>query len=387
MVGQQNYTLPIYFDNNATTAMDEEVLAEINNVAKMPLNSSSSHYFGQLANKINENCRYQIKKLLNAHNYQIFFTSGATEANNTIINGIIQQLNLQNIIISAIEHDAVYNYCHNIISDNKLLELDLVNVDNMCNIDFLDLEEKLIKISNKNKPFLLSIMLANNETGTIQDIKNIAKMAHRYHGIVHSDIAQAIGKIKVDIEDLNIDIATISGHKFHGPQGIGAIIIRKHIDFKPLFYGGGQEQFKRAGTVNILSTSGLAIACKIAHKNIEKHNEISKIRDYFEENLMKIYQKEVMIFAKNSNRLPNTSYFGIRNCDNQTLLIYLDMNGICASAGSACSSGSLKKSRILNAMKIDTEFSNSAIRISFNRHNNKEEIDYLLKIINQFINK
>ena len=368
----------IYFDNNATTATDSEIIEEISPLFKIPLNNSSIHQMGQNAQMLCEEARINIKSALNANNYEVIFTSGASEANNTIINGFLNNHNSQveTAFYSAIEHDSVYNVrpSNKDIVEIRVLESGELDIENF------ETEIHQFKKLSPNKIFLASIMLANSETGAIQDIKKIAKIVHSYQGIIHCDISQGIAKINIDLEDLNIDFATISGHKFYAPQGSGAILMRKGLDFKPLIYGGGQEKFKRAGTVNIASIYGLGLACKYCKKYLAKMPLINKYRDYLEEEMLKTASEKIKIFSKNTKRLGNTSYYSIKNSNNQSEIINFDLNKIMVSGGSACSSGTLHQSRVLRAMQIKADFINGAIRISLGINNNAEEIDKFIEI-------
>ena len=357
----------IFFDNNATTKLSEASLNAILNCYKAPLNSSSIHYFGREANKIYNKTKSEIANLLNAKNYQIIFTSGGTEANNL---GIFGLPNYQ-IITSQLEHSSVYDP-----AIKRKAIITKVNSDGI--IDIEDLKEKINAIDTPN--FLVSLMLANNETGAIQPIKEIAKLVHAKNGLIHSDLIQAIGKIEIDLEDLNIDIASISAHKFGGPGGIGALLIRVGIDLEPMILGGGQEGGKRSGTVNIAGIAGLGSACENANERIRKNQNLAELRNYLEISLKTIGGDDVIIFSQNAERLPNTSLIATKGTSNQIQLIDFDLNGIAISIGSACSSGSAKPSRILQAMNIDADLIKSTIRIILGIDNNKTEIDKFIEI-------
>jgi cysteine desulfurase len=380
----------IYLDNNATTPMVDEVIAKMLEFATFPLNQSAVHQYGRTAQRLSYNSKMAISNLLNANHYQITFTSGATEASNVIINGVINLFNIKTIFCSKIEHDAVFKVAKNFADSNKIsfIEID-VNDDGVIDIDDFtnkiniftatkNHQAKNHQESNGNR-FLVLAMLANNETGAIQPVKEIAKITHRNGGMIYSDIVQAVGKTSVDLEDLNLDFASISAHKFYGPQGIGAIISRKGLDFEPLFFGGGQENFKRPGTQNQLSIIGFGVAANLAERFIKSMPQIADCRNYFEDQLQKhISCNDLKIFSKNVNRLDNTSYIAISNCNSQNLVIACDLAGISISSGSACSSGNVNSSRILQAMKVENKFLNSAIRISLGINNTKQQIDFLV---------
>lgn len=364
----------IYFDNNATSPIADEVIEIMSQTQKSPINASSTHQLGRLGFEIIENAKNSIKKLLNANNYDIIFTGTATEATNMLFNGLEE---VDNILFSAIEHAATFN-CrpqHKEIIEFKALNSGIVDID--------DIKTKLSSLKN-NKNFLISTMLGNSEFGAIQPISEIAKLAHQNGGLIHSDIVQSVGKIEVDLEELNVDFATISAHKINGPQGIGALLIRKGLDIKPLIFGGGQENNKRAGTTNVAGIAGFGKACELALDKPKKYQKIKELRDYLEAEILKIAKNDVKIFAQEVERLPNTSYISLAYADAQAQLINFDLNNICVSAGSACSSGSTKASRVLKAINTTPDFIDSAIRVSLGLDNNKSEIDQFIKVWSEF---
>ena len=357
----------IFFDNNATTKIADEVLQAMIRIYQEPLNSSSIHYFGRTANRVVNQSRLHIKNLLGARNYQVIFTSGGTESNNLALCGLKDY----QVITSEIEHPSVYNVV--VKQNGQFVKSDkngIVNID--------DLEKKIRNLDNKN--FIVSIMLANNETGAIQPIKDISKLVHQYGGLIHSDIVQAAGKIDINLEDLNIDMASLSSHKINGPQGVGVLLVRNSLDINPIIFGSSQEGGKRPGTLNVVGAVGLGEACYIAVDKINKYQELTNLRDYLEESLKKSAGDDVVIFSKNVCRLPNTSYFATKGIDNQTQLIEFDLNGIAVSIGAACSSGSSKPSRVLGAMGVKDNLAQNTVRISLGLNNNKEQIDYFIKV-------
>ena len=230
-------------------------------------------------------------------------------------------------------------------------------------------------------------MLANNETGAIQPIAEIAKLVHQKGGLFHCDAVQGSGKIDVNFEELNVDFASISAHKIHGPQGVGALLVRKGLSISPLIYGGKQEKSKRGGTTNTAGIVGFGVACELSQEKIEKYKDVAKLRDFLESEIKKIAGNELKIFSSDIERLPGTSYTALQYADSQTQLIHFDLNGICISAGSACSSGSAAASRILKAMKVGPTFSSSAIRVSLSTETTKEEIEKFLQVWNEFYQK
>ena len=363
----------IFLDNNSTTKLAPEALAAMLEAYKLPLNNSSNHQLGRQAKKLVEEAREELKKLLNAENYEVIFTGSSTEATNTVMFGV----DVKKIIFSAIEHSSVYE-CR---PQNK----EIIEINALENglIDLADLEEKLPTDGN----FLTSAMLVNNETGAIQPVEEISKLTHQKGGLFHCDLVQAVGKITVDLEKINADFASIAAHKLNGPQGVGALLIRKGLDIKPLIYGGKQEKSKRAGTTNIAGIAGFGAACKIASAKIFTYENVKKLRDELEEKIKNIAGADTKIFADNVARLPNTSYIATRNCDAQTQLINFDLNKICVSAGPACSSGSSTESRILKAMGIAKEFSTSAIRVSLAPENTRDEVEKFFEVWSKFYEK
>jgi cysteine desulfurase len=362
----------IYFDNNSTMKAYPQAIEAFNMAANESLNNLSIHQLGRKAENIVENARQEISHFLNANNFEVIFTSSATEASNMAIFG----LNVKSIIISKIEHAALYN-CRPF--GKNILEF---GVDKNGVFDLVELQNIINRQENGN--FLVVAMLANNETGTIQPVKEIAKMVHQKGGLILCDIVQAIGKIEVDLEDLNIDLATISSHKIGGLQGVGALLLKKGIEVKPFIFGGGQERNKRAGTVNVSGVAAFGAACKIKKTKNDSMNyyydKVKELRDYLEYQITRIANDDVVIFGKKSLRLPNTSFFATNNCLTQTQIIQFDLNNICVSGGATCSSGSLKESRVLKAMKINNNIAGCAIRISLREDNSLEEIDQFIDI-------
>lgn len=364
----------INFDNNATTKVLDEVLTKMIEVYGFSGNSSSTHALGRKATMIIEDVRSALSNSLNAKNYEIYFTSGGTEANNMAIFAD----DFEEIFMAKFEHSSVYNARP---KNGKITE---IKVDKNGVVDLKDLEEKLAKKTSKN--FLVSIMQANNETGAIQPIKEAAKITHQHGGLFHSDMVQSFGKMPIDLEELNVDFACVSSHKINGPQGVGATLVRKGIDVKPLIFGGGHEKGKRSGTMNNAGIAGFGVAIKNLEKKLANLKKVEELRNYIESEMEKIAGENVMIFSKNVIRTPNTCYSAIKNADGQTQMIHFDLNGIMVSGGSACSSGTVKASRVLESMDVDYAFSN-AIRISLCSENTKEEAEKFLTVWKDFYSK
>lgn len=365
----------IYFDNNATTKVAPQVLAKMNEVYQMPLNNSAVHYFGRFATKFVEDARKEVRKLLNAQNYEVIFTASATESTNTIFYGV----EVNKILVSKIEHASVYS-CRPIGK-----EVSEINVLSNGVVDLEDLKSRLEKISDSN--FLVSVMFANNETGVLQPVEEISKIVHQKGGLFHCDIVQGVGKIPFDLEKINADFASISAHKINGPQGVGALLMRKGLDIKPLIVGGKQEKGKRAGTSNTAGIAGFGEACKVTSAKISEYENVKTLRDFLENEIKKIGGENVKIFGEETARLPNTCFVALKNSDSQTQLINLDINGICVSAGSACSSGTVVGSRVLAAMGVEPAFASSAIRISLSPENTKEEVEKFIQVWKEFFER
>lgn len=361
----------INFDNNATTKISPEILEKMNEVYKFSYNASSSHFLGRKASMLVENARQNLKDVLNGENYDIYFTSGGTEGNNMILQGD----DYDAILFAKIEHSAVYNM------RPKNAEIIELKVDENGVLKLDDLKNKVEKLKGKN--FLVALMLANSESGAIQPLKEATQIIHQNGGLIHSDLVQACGKIKVDLEDLNIDFACISAHKINGPQGVGAVFVRRGLEIKPLIFGGGQENGKRSGTLNAAGIVGLGEAILKIDEKLDKNSEIAKIRDFIEEEIQKIAGEDLIIFSKNVARTPNTSFFSIRGANGQTQMIHFDLNKIMVSAGSACSSGSIKPSRVLEAMNVAKDFLNP-VRISLCQENNIDEAKKFIEVFKEF---
>jgi cysteine desulfurase len=365
--------MTIFLDYNSTTNLDLRVLNSMIEIYKKPYNNSAIHHLGVEAESLINKASLSLKNLVNGHNYQVIFTSGATEScNQVLMNNSFDQL-----FYSSIEHACIYN-CrpHNQkITEFNCLENGLINLE--------DLAKKLFNQKN----FLNCAMLANNETGAIQNIKEIAKITHQNLGLVFCDIVQGVGKIAVDLEDLNVDFACISAHKIYGPQGIGALLVRKGLEINPLIYGGKQQFGKRAGTMSIASIVGFGHACELASQRLNEFTKIADLRNYLEKSLKEIANDNLKIISEDVLRLANTSLIALRNVDSQTQLINFDLHQICVSAGSACSSKTPNQSRIAKALGLESDFLNSTIRISLGFQTTKSDIDKFINVWNNFYQK
>ena len=369
----------IYFDHNATTSIHPEVLD-----AMMPFltsqqgNPSSNHSFGRHVHTAIEEAREKVANSVNAHPSQVIFTSSGTESNNTIIHGISRSYPDSHFGFSAIEHPCISEPIKSI--EPMGFKNTQIPVDNKCllNISALNNEEQ------KNITFL-SVMMANNETGVIQDMPTITKWAKSHNILIHTDAVQAVGKINVDFEELEVDAMTISSHKIYGPQGAAALILNKKIDLHPHLMGGGQEKGLRSGTENIAAIVGFAKACERVQKNIVIINdEIKKCHVYLEKELKNL---GAVIFAEQTERLANTTFFAFNNIDGSTLLTALGRKGYAIASGSACSSNSSEASHVLLAMGIESELAQGALRVSLGIETKKDEIKSFLEALKIEVNR
>ena len=372
-----------YFDNNATTQVDKRVLKEMeyflkNNYA----NPSSIYKIAQEARGAIEKAREQVAKLLNAEPEEIIFTSGGTESNNTVIKGIALALKDKgkHIITTQIEHHAVLNPC-------KFLEIQGYDVTYLTVDGYGMIDLKELKNSIRKDTILISIIFANNEIGTIQNIEEIGKIARKYNIYFHTDAVQAVGKIPIDVKRLNIDFLSLSGHKLYGPKGIGALYSKKGVKFISLLHGGEHEKHRRAGTENVAGIVGLGKACEIALNEMEKEAiKIKKLKEKLE-NFLRSYFKDIKINGHPSETLYNTLNFSLPDVNSQDILILLDQYGFCASAGSACSAGIPEPSHVLKAIKLPEKYLKGTIRISLGKFNTEKEINKFIEIFPDIIKK
>ncbi|WP_264686830.1 cysteine desulfurase family protein [Wolbachia endosymbiont (group B) of Rhopobota naevana] len=340
----------VYADYNATAPVSKNVKKSILEIlSKQTLNPSSLHKRGQEARKILKEVRDNVRDALSIpDDKEIVFTSGATEANNLVMRGMKGYLH----VISAIEHPSILNSACN---------PHIIPVNQEGIIDFLELEKILSELEG-NK-VIISVMMANNETGVIQPVKEIAKMAHKFGAICHTDAAQSVGKIKVNMEDLGVDLLTLSAHKFGGIAGSGVLIFDKKLVIEPTIIGGGQEKGLRGGTENIIAIVGLSAALQNIPDLLSKMDEVEKLRDQLEYGLLSLVS-DIKIFGRNSKRLPNTSFIYMPRVKNDLQLMCFDLNNIAVSNGSACSSGKVGPSHVLLAMGATKEQAECSIRIS-----------------------
>ena len=372
-----------YFDHAATTAVKEEVLKEMIPYYCIEYGNASSLYsIGRKSRKILENSREKVARVLNCKPKEIYFTSCGSESDNLAIKGIARKHRNKgkHIITTKIEHPAVLNTCKSLEKDGFTVTYLGVDKDG-----FISLEE--LKNSIREDTILISIMFANNEIGTIEPIKEIGRIAKEKGVIFHTDCVQAVGNVKIDVKELGIDLLSLSSHKFYGPKGVGAIYINENVEFEKIQDGGHQEKNKRAGTENIAGIVGLAKAIELADKNLEKYNsKLITLRDFYFDEITKNIPN-VKINGSKEKRLPGNANVSFKNINGEQLLLELDSLGICASSGSACTSGQSEPSHVLTAIGLNAEYIQGSLRTTFGEENTKEDVEFLIKSIIEITNK
>lgn len=367
----------IYLDHAATTAVKQEVLE-----AMLPYftqkfgNASSIYSLGRESKKAIEEARDKTAAALGAQSKEIFITGSGTEADNWAVKGVAyaNRQKGNHIITTAIEHHAVFHTCQYLESDG--FEVTYLPVDENGLVT-----PEAVKGAIKPSTILITIMFANNEIGTIQPISEIGKVAKEKKIYFHTDAVQAVGNVKINVDELNIDLLSLSAHKFYGPKGIGALYIRKGTKITSFMHGGAQERGRRASTENVASVVGLGKAIELASKNVDEYNrKLMALRDYAIEEI----QKNIPFVRLNGDRysrLPGNVNFSFEFIEGESLLLMLDMKGIAASSGSACTSGSLDPSHVLLAIGLPHEIAHGSLRLTFGEDNTREELDYLLETL------
>lgn len=372
-----------YFDHAATTQIKKEVLE-----AMMPYlddeygNPSSMHIKGTEAKKAMEEARNKIAIGIGAKANEIYFTSGGSEADNTAIKGFARanKTKGKHIITSKIEHKAILETCHSL--EDEGFEITYLNVDSYGKIDMKELVNSI-----REDTILISIMFANNEIGTLQPIKEIGKIAHAHHIAFHTDAVQVIGNVKIDVNELQVDMLSMSAHKFYGPKGIGALYVREEINFQSLIHGGGQERGKRGGTENVANIVGMGKAIELANENLEKYNQklYSLSQIFFKEIKQEI--PNVKLNGHPSERLKGNVNLTLQNIDAESLILLLSEKGFCISTASACTSNTKNISHVLKAIGLTNEEAKGTIRITFGEENSEKEVKQLAHHISEIIHK
>lgn len=373
----------IYFDHSATTPVDKAVAElSLEHMTEKFGNASSIHRFGREARKAVDEARDKVAALLNAESNEIFFTSGGTEGDNLALKGIAfaNRKKGNHIITTAIEHHAILHTCEYL--EKQGFSVTYLPVDEYGMVRVEDVANAIT-----DKTILISIMYANNEVGTIQPVKEIGRLARDKGIYFHTDAVQAAGNYPIDVKEANIDLLTLSGHKFHGPKGSGALFVRRGVRIEAIQHGGGHERNMRAGTENVPGIAGLGKAAEIAKNDMETNiARISELRDrIISEVMVKI--PHTKLNGHPTQRLPGNANFSFHYIEGESLLLNLDLKGIAASSGSACTSGSLDPSHVLLAMGLSHEVAHGSLRLTLGRGNTTEEVDYLLEVLPEIVQR
>ena len=372
----------IYLDNNATTKVDPAVVEEM-----MPFltefygNPSSGYRFGKQVGKALDQARERVAALLGCEPSEIIFTSCGTESTNAAINSaLLMDRDRQHIVTTRVEHSATLKHCEALAKRGT--EVTWLGVDERGQVDLAELERAI-----RPDTALVSVMWANNETGVIFPVEEIAEIVRKKGALFHTDAVQAIGKIAIKLADAKINFLSLSGHKLHCPKGVGVLYANRRTKFAPYLIGGGQENGKRAGTENVSSIVGLGKACEIAGSFMEHEaKEVRGQRDEFEAGVLARIEGS-QVNGDTENRLPNTSNLAFEAVDSEGVLMLLDQHGICCSSGSACTTGSVHASHVLKAMGFSDDRARASLRFSFSRFNTREEVAKALEIVPQVISK
>jgi cysteine desulfurase len=368
-----------YLDNNATTQLDPEVLkAMIPYYTEKYANASGVYSFAQEVKKDMETARDTVAKLINAEPGEIVFNGGGSESDNTAIKGaaFANKDKGNHIITSKIEHHAVLNSCKYL--EKHGFEITYLPVDKYGLVNPEDMKKAI-----KKETILVSIMYANNEVGTIEPVKELAAIAREAKVLFHTDAVQAAGKVKIDVKDLGCDLLSLSAHKFYGPKGVGILYIKKGTRMHSLIQGGHHEKNRRAGTENVAGIIGMAKAAELAMKDFEDgavKKRITGLRDMLERGIVEKIP-EVQVNGHPEKRMDNTLNVCIKHIEGEAMLIHMDFEGICASSGSACTSGSLEPSHVLLSMGIPHEIAHGSIRFSFSKFNTEEDVKKVLEVL------
>src|SRR5438105_3712542 len=369
----------VYLDNNATTPVRLEVLEAMRPYFGEHFgNASSIHHHGQETRAAVERARESVAKLLGCRPAEVVFTSGGTEADNLAIFGVLNQGLLHpgdHVVSSTIEHHAVLNSCKQL--QERGVEVTYVPVDGRCLINPDDVRRAL-----RSNTKLVTIMMANNETGVLQPVDEIGRICAEADVFFHTDAVQAASKVPIRVKEIGCDLLSISGHKFHGPQGIGALYVRKGTTLEPLFYGGSHERSRRAGTENVAGIVGLGKAAELAVQAFEKKEdrEMALLRDRLENAILENVEA-AGVNGEGAPRVPNTSNIYFDYIEGEAMVIALDLKGLAVSTGAACSSGAIEPSHVLTAMGLRPDRARASIRFSFGKQNTAEDVDFAGQLV------
>lgn len=366
--------MSVYLDHNATTPVDRRVFeAMLPYLQQHYGNPSALYRRGRYARQAVETAREQVAQLVNAHPSQVVFTSGGSEANGLAIWGAIP--NMHSLAVSAVEHASVLESAQAVARQGVKLGIVAVDVDGRVT-------ESALASALAHQPQLVSVMVANNETGVVQDIAQLALLSHAHGALFHTDAVQAAGKMVLDFKSLGVDLMTLSAHKFYGPKGVGALICDSRVELTPQILGGGQERGMRSGTENVAAIVGFGKAAELAGCELDiRQSHVSGLRSSLEQQLAQM--GEVVVFAQQVQRLPNTVFLAIPGIDGETLLMELDRMNIEVSSGSACDSRKIGPSHVLLAMGIDELIARCSIRISFGRDSSESDVTALVSALKQ----
>lgn len=376
----------VYFDNAATTQIRNEVIEAIGDAMKLNYgNASSSHSFGRSSKSIIEKSRKAIARFFNVSAGEIVFTSGGTEADNLVLSSVVKDLGVTRIITSKIEHHGVLNTVLQLEKEYNI-KIDYVNLNNKGDIDFKHLEELLAR----GDKTLVTLMHVNNEIGNILDLKRVSELCKTYEALFHSDAVQSVGHYKIDLQDIQLDFMAASAHKFHGPKGVGFAFVRKNSGLRPMIIGGEQERGLRAGTESIHNIVGVESALTSAYNNLEKESiYIKDLKRYFINKAVDFIPGIAFNGNSEYNDASNYTLLNVRlpmaPNKSEMILFQLDLKGVACSRGSACQSGSSKKSHVLSEILNAEDLEKPSIRFSFSIYSTKEEVDYVINILKELV--
>ncbi|MGP1385323.1 MAG: cysteine desulfurase NifS [Thainema sp.] len=371
----------IYLDNNATTQVDPEVLeAMLPYLSDLYGNPSSMHSFGGQVGAVVQQAREQVAALLGAEDTEIIFNSCGSEGNNTAIHAALAaQPEKRHIVTTAVEHPAILNVCKHL--EKKGYTVTYLSVDKRGQLDMMEVEAAMT-----GGTALVTTMYANNETGVIFPIEQIGAIAKEYGATFHVDAVQAVGKVPIDLSNSTIDLLTLSGHKLHAPKGIGALYVRRGFRFRPFLLGGHQERGRRAGTHNVPGIVALGKAAELAQKHLQNVDRERWLRDLLEKQLLELIP-DCDVNGGGTERLPNTTNIGFKYIEGEAILFMLNKHEICASSGSACTSGSLDPSHVLTAMGLPYTILHGSIRFSLSRFTTENDIQHVLAVMPGIVEK
>ena len=373
----------IYLDNAATTKVNKKVLESMMPYfSEIYCNPSAAYSFATKGRIAIEEARNHAAKLIGASDMEIYFTSGGSESDNWAIKAVAESFSDKgkHIITTKIEHHAVLHTCEYL--ERHGFDITYLNVDSDGKVRLDELKKSI-----REDTILISVMTANNEIGTIQPVAEIGKIAHEKGILFHTDAVQAYGHIPINVDEMNIDLLSASGHKFNGPKGVGIMYIRKGVKIRSFIHGGSQERGRRAGTYNVTGIAGLGTAAKLAMENMAKRAEKEKeLRDYFIDRISAEIPYTVLN-GHREDRLPNNINFCFRFVEGESVLIMLDQAGICASSGSACTSGAIDPSHVLRAIGLSDEMAHESLRLTLSYENTKEEIDTVVGELKRIVER